>query len=69
MKSFLGKHQDRLLVVLGLILLGVLAAYFIWGGMALAEVFTKAINPPVSEKNTAQFDIQGAQGLGVTIPQ
>lgn len=54
---------------MGLVLFAVLIAYFIWSGITLAGILAKAISPPDARGDTTQFDIQGAEGLGITVTE
>lgn len=65
MKNFYNVHQERILIVVTVVLLGFTTTYFVWGILKLADVFALALNPAVVQSSVVHYDIQGAKDLGL----
>ena len=65
MKELLKTHQEWLLTGIALFLLGILAAFFVWGITGLAGDFGKALVPNTDKSSKLNFDLEGAKRLNL----
>jgi len=67
MKKFIEDNYERLLVVLTILGLLVLGAYFVWGGRFLTRSFNDSLKVEGRGKGVVRFDIEGAKNLNLDI--
>lgn len=64
MKGFLKKHQDAILALAALVLLGAIAAFYFWGVGTLIVNLNTAVNPEKGAlKEQSQFNIEAAKEI------
>lgn len=67
MKNLPRIHPEWILVGAAVILIGILAVFFIWGTAGLAVSVEKAISPTGQKSSPAGFNLEGAKQLDLLI--
>ena len=65
MKKLLKVRQEWWLTGAALLLLGMLAIFFLWSITGLAANFAKALVPSAGKSSSLNFDLQGAKQLNL----
>lgn len=67
MNRFITNHFQILLVFLGLILLGLIIFYVLWGMDIIVRNITKAISQPASRSTDFVFNLEAARKLNLPV--
>ena len=65
MGNFFKKHPDFVLIILAVVFVAMLIAYFFWGITTLIVALNKGVNPGKINQPAVTFDLEGAAKLNL----